>query len=61
MRGDRCLHSVRPVTSDTERINVILSFDRPGTDFAVQDGLDAYLYEPEAEADVSGDPNYLTR
>jgi len=56
MRGDRCLHSVRPVTDDNERINIIMSYDLPGTKFSVDGRLDGYLYSRE-RADGS-DPNY---
>jgi len=56
MRGNRCLHSVRPVEGDADRINVIMSFDRPGVQFAVAPQLDQYLYEAEAASKV--DPNY---
>ena len=57
MRGDRCLHSVRPVTGDEERINLIMSYDLPGTKFSVDERLDGYLYGHE-NADGS-DPNYV--
>ena len=59
MRGDRCLHSVRPVSGAAERINVIMSYDTPGAGFAVADQLDAYLYS-QAPAPAS-DPNYNGR
>ena len=57
MQGNRCLHSVRPVVGDAERINIIMAYDRPEARFVVADNLNAYLYSP-AETPV-GDPNYL--
>ncbi len=59
MRGDRCLHSVRLVSGDAERINLIMSYDTPGAGFAVADQLDAYLYSPEQTP--ASDPNYNGR
>ena len=56
MRGDRCLHSVFPVTGDAERINIIMSFDLPGKEFDIADDLNRYLYETEPES--ARDPNY---
>lgn len=56
MRGNRCLHSVRPVEGATDRINVIMAYDRPGAQFAVAPQLDQYLYEEQAA--VETDPNY---
>jgi len=56
MRGNRCLHSVRPVEGDADRINVIMSFDRPGAEFDVASQLDQYLYESAGDSEV--DPNY---
>ena len=56
MRGNRSLHSVRPVTSDFERINVIMSYDTPGANYAVTNQLNAYIYNQSAVQ--SGDPNY---
>ena len=56
MRGNRCLHSVRPVQGDSDRINVIMSYDRPGAQFAVAPKLDQYLYEEESASEA--DPNY---
>jgi hypothetical protein len=57
MRGDRCLHSVRPVTGDDERINLIMSYDLPGAHFAVDERLDGYLYSRDAAN--GSDPNYV--
>jgi hypothetical protein len=59
MKGDSCLHSVRPVESDVDRINVVLSYDVPGRIYDVAAGLDSYLYSP-AEGTAS-DPNYVGR
>lgn len=56
MRGNRCLHSVRPVEGDADRINVIMAYDRPGVQFAVAPQLDQYLYQGQAVAE--SDPNY---
>jgi hypothetical protein len=56
MRGDRCLHSVRPLIGRGERINIIMSFDTPGAEFAVADQLDSYLYTQTSAH--SADPNY---
>lgn len=57
MRGDRCLHSVRPVLGDRERINVVMAYDHPncGESFVSED-LDGYLYQQQHV--VNGDPNY---
>ncbi|HTK38818.1 MAG TPA: 2OG-Fe(II) oxygenase [Pyrinomonadaceae bacterium] len=57
MRGDRCLHSVRPVTDDNERVNIIMSYDLPGTKFSVDERLDGYLYSREKAG--GSDPNYI--
>jgi hypothetical protein len=57
MLGDRCLHSVRPVTGGEERINIIMSYDLPGMKFTVDERLDGYLYSHKS-ADGS-DPNYV--
>jgi hypothetical protein len=57
MRGDKCLHSVRPVRGQEERINVIMAFDTPGAVFPQQQNLDSYLYSLKSKP--SFDPNYL--
>lgn len=59
MRGNRCLHSVRPVAGEEERIAVVMSYDQPGATFAVADQLDAYLYRQGP--DPKSDPNYSLR
>jgi len=56
MRGDRCLHSVRAVEGNTERVSVIMSFDPPGEVFHAETDLDSYLYSQKASA--RRDPNY---
>jgi hypothetical protein len=56
MRGDRCLHSVKPVTGEEERINIIMSYDLPGVNYAVDEKLDGYLYSRENSS--RSDPNY---
>jgi len=56
MRGNRCLHSVRAVLGEMDRINIILSYDAPDAYFAVEQKLDAYLYNQDASASL--DPNY---
>lgn len=58
MQGNRCLHSVRPVRGDTERINIIMSYDYPDARFATAEDLNAYLYSPREFS--TSDPNYLT-
>jgi len=56
MRADRCWHSVRSVLGDQERINIILSYDFPGTEYPMEEGLDSYLYSKDEQR--STDPNY---
>ncbi len=56
MRADRCWHSVRSVLGDRERVNIIASYDVPGTEFSMEKGLDSYLYTQEEQQ--SSDPNY---
>jgi hypothetical protein len=58
MQGNRCLHSVRPVTGLAERINIIMSYDHPDARFETAEHLNSYLYTP-SEVSTS-DPNYLT-
>ena len=58
MQGNRCLHSVRPVRGKTDRLNIIMSYDRPNAQFDVADDLNAYLYSPAKTSTT--DPNYLT-
>lgn len=56
MRADRCWHSVRSVLGERERVNIILSYDYPGTEFPMEEGLDSYLYTQDEQQ--SADPNY---
>lgn len=55
MRGDRCLHSVRPLGPGPDRVNLVMSFDRPGRTFGTDASLNDYLY---STAGIGGDPNY---
>jgi hypothetical protein len=48
LRGNTTLHSVRPVRGDEVRINLVVAFDRPGSDLTRQT-LNAYLYESQPE------------
>jgi 2OG-Fe(II) oxygenase superfamily len=56
IHANRCLHSVRPVYGDTDRTNIVLSFDRMGATFPVEENLDAYIY---THRPISADPNYI--
>lgn len=56
MRGDRCLHSVREVHGDADRINVVMSYDVKGARYANGDRLNSYLY---SSALHRSDPNYV--
>ncbi len=58
MHGNRCLHSVRPVLGLTDRVNIVMAYDRPNARFEVADNLNAYLYSDAASS--ANDPNYLT-
>jgi hypothetical protein len=60
MRGDRCLHSVRPVAGEGERICVVASFDFVGVTLPQKRELDSYLYSSEEFAGKS-DPNYSSK
>jgi hypothetical protein len=44
--GNRSLHSVRTVLGESERINIVLAFDPPGSHNASH-SLDNYLYSPD--------------
>lgn len=48
LHGNTTLHSVRPVGGEHERVNLVVAFDRPGSD-ATRKPLDAYLYGPESD------------
>ncbi|NES20568.1 MAG: 2OG-Fe(II) oxygenase [Symploca sp. SIO3E6] len=56
MCGDRCLHSVRPVTEAGDRVSIVMAYDLPNASFAVKDQLNTYLYSSEKVA--ASDPNY---
>jgi len=60
MRGDRCLHSVRPVYGERERVCVVMSFDSADAAFPQERGLDAYLYSSQEFA-AKKDPNYSSQ
>lgn len=56
MRGDKCLHSVRPVTEARDRINIVMAYDLPNASFAIEDQLNTYLYSSKNIS--ASDPNY---
>ena len=60
MRGDRCLHSVRPVSGNGERICVVMSFDFPDAAFPQELALDSYLYSSQ-DFSAKSDPNYSSQ
>jgi hypothetical protein len=60
MRGDRCLHSVSPVSGSRERICVVMSFDSAGAVFPQEAALNSYLYSSQAST-AKRDPNYSSR
>ncbi|MGD1716105.1 2OG-Fe(II) oxygenase [Dapis sp. BLCC M172] len=47
MAGDKCLHSVRPVTEVKERINIVMAYDLPNASFVIKEKLNTYLYNSE--------------
>jgi len=57
MRGDECLHSVRPVVGNRDRINALFSYEIPGALHPHAEGLDEYLYTERPG--FGRDPNYL--
>ncbi len=57
MGGNKCLHSVKAVEGDRERINLVTSYDSPQAQFPVEQNLNSYLYTTEKP--TSSDPNYL--
>ena len=61
MRGDRCLHSVRPVLEAKDRINIVMAYDFPNTKFPIEDCLNSYLYSPQSSQTTDKDPNYLEK
>jgi len=56
MRGNDCLHSVREVEGEGDRINIVMSYDVRGARYANDEKLNAYLYR--AESINQRDPNY---
>jgi hypothetical protein len=58
MYGNKCLHSVRLVLGDVDRITLIFSYDLPDTQFSIEQQLDAYLYESQQRFNSLRDPNY---
>ena len=57
MHGNRSWHSVRGVEGSEDRINIILAYDTREARFAMEKGLDSYLYTEETTE--SQDPNYV--
>jgi hypothetical protein len=55
IRGNRCLHSVRPVQGEQERVNIVMAFDNYENQNLSKQALDQYLY---SQKPVSSDPNY---
>ena len=45
MRGDICLHSVRPVTGHQWRFNLVMAYDSPENTYSKNAELDTYLYD----------------
>jgi len=56
MRGDRCLHSVRPLANGGLRVNLVFAYSAAGARVPRRDALDSYLY---SQHDASADPNYV--
>ena len=57
MQGDRCLHSVKSLAGNQERINIVMAYDIPGKEFPVEQGLNSYLYTNQEQS--SSDANYV--
>lgn len=57
MKGKTCLHSVRPVLGEHDRVAIIFSYDVPEASFDIEQRLDSYLYSENADSS-SNDPNY---
>jgi hypothetical protein len=55
IRGDRTLHSVRPVTGSDDRINLVVAYDRPGAAHH-RPALDQYLYDGAPPASPTNQP-----
>jgi hypothetical protein len=58
MQGNKCLHSVRPVSGDVDRITLIFAYDPPATQCNIEHQLDAYLYDAQRTFTALADPNY---
>ena len=57
MQGDECLHSVKALEGEQERISVVMAYDLPGVEFPVDKGLNSYLYTNKEK--ISSDTNYV--
>jgi hypothetical protein len=57
IRGNRSLHSVRPVQGEQERVNIVMAFDHEQNLKRSKQALDQYLY---SQKPVSSDPNYTS-
>ena len=57
MQGNRCLHSVKALEGNQERINIVMAYDIPGIEFPIEQGLNSYLYTNEKQN--SSDANYM--
>ena len=57
MNGNRCLHCVSEQRGPGERINLIMSFGKPGASYKQAAGLDSYIYKPE---NFAGNGNYTS-
>ncbi len=58
IKGDRCLHSVKAVEENQERINIVMAYDVPEAQFPIEKELDSYLYTNNKQ--VVSDPNYIS-
>lgn len=58
MRGDRCLHAVRPVLESKDRINIVMAYDYPDSKFPIETQLNSYLYNSDTPPAIANDPNY---
>ncbi|HEU4510919.1 MAG TPA: 2OG-Fe(II) oxygenase [Pyrinomonadaceae bacterium] len=58
MRGNRCLHSVREVSGEVDRVNVVMSYDSRDARYANHDRLNSYLYTTD-RLQQPRDPNYM--
>lgn len=58
MCANKCLHSVRPVSSenDNDRINIVMAYDISGASFTIEKQLNTYLYSSDNIQVL--DPNY---